>query len=76
MDKWLEIASENDNFTNSPLSQNLEVKVVIDKLLYKNTFKSMKMHSYCVNEQNFLTDVKRIFGHCTNNRLVMINSIT
>ena len=70
--RWLEIASVHDEFTNSLLCDNLELKAVIDKF-YKDTFTEMTMHSYYTSGVNFVRDVNRMFNHCTENRLMMIS---
>ena len=61
------MASEYDEFTRSLLDENLEVKGVVDKL-FKETFTEMRMHSYYTSGLNFVTDVRRLFNHCTIDR--------
>ena len=51
------MASANDEFTMSPLEENLEVKGVIDKL-YKKTFTEIILHLYYTSGLKFVTDVK------------------
>ena len=69
---WLVMASVNDEFKSTLLGKNLEVKRVVDKL-FQNTFTEMIMHLNYTSGLNFVTDVKRMLKHCTDNRFMTIS---
>ena len=52
--------------------ENLKVKGVFDKL-FKETLTEMIMHSYYTSGVNFVSDFRRMFNDCTENRPITIS---
>ena len=66
------MASANDEFTKTLLDENMKVKGVVDKL-FKETFNEIIMHSYYTSGLNFVTDVRRMFNHYMEKRLMTMS---
>ena len=66
------MANAHEEFKSTLLSENLEVKGVINKLYWKK-FTEIIMHSYYTSGLNFVTDIKRMLNHCTEKRLMTIS---
>ena len=63
------MASANNECTSTLLGKNLEVKGVVDKP-FNEAFTKMKMYSHFTSGLNFVTNFRRMFNHCTENRFL------